>query len=63
MWSVHRPKNRDKDEAVRPDSTRKVAEMRTQTLGRQAANVMIVGPPGCCGCVTKPVSSSSRRKS
>ena len=43
MWTVHRPKKRDKDNAVRPESTLEVAEVRT--LGREAANVMVVGPP------------------
>jgi hypothetical protein len=72
MWSV-RPKNRYKHEAVRPDSTREVAELRPQThgraeelakrdLSREAAKVMVVGPPGCCGCVSASVSSGSRRK-
>jgi hypothetical protein len=71
MWSV-RPKNRHKDEAVRPDSTREVAELRPQThgraeeqakrdLSREAAKVMVVGPPGCSGCVSTSVSSGSRR--
>jgi hypothetical protein len=73
MWRVRRPKNHYKDEAVRPDGTREVAELRAQTQGRaeglakgdvrrEAAKVMVVGPPGCCGCVSKPVSSGSRRK-
>ena len=73
MWSV-RPKNRDKDEAVRPDSTREVAELRPEVhgraeeqakhdLSRESAKVMIVGPPGCCGCVSSTsVSSRSRHK-
>jgi hypothetical protein len=71
MWSVRRPKNHDKDEAVRPDSTRELTESRADTHGRaaelakhdvspEAAQVMVVGPPGCCGCVGKSASSSSR---
>jgi hypothetical protein len=71
MWSVRRPKSRYSDEAMRLDSTREVAEVRAQARGRAAelakrevsrevANVMVVGPPGCCGCVGKSVSSSSR---
>ena len=73
MWSVRRPKKHYKDEAVRPDSTREVAELRPQThgraeelakrdLSREAAKVMVVGPPGCSGCVSTSVSSGSRRK-
>jgi hypothetical protein len=72
MWSV-RPKNGYQDEEARPDSTREVAELRPQTHGRMeeqakrdlsraAAKVMVVGPPGCCGCVSTSVSSGSRRK-
>ena len=71
MWNVRRPKN--KDEAVRPDSTRDVAAVRAQThdgaaepakrdVSREAAGVVVVGPPGCCGCVSKSATSSSRRK-
>jgi hypothetical protein len=65
MWS--------EDEKARPDSTRDAAEPRAQTHGRaadpakgdvrrEAAKVMVVGPPGCCGCVNQSVSTSSRRK-
>ena len=72
MWGV-RLKNRYKNEAVHPDKTREVAELRRQThgrakepperdLSREAAEVMVVGPPGCCGCVSTSVSSVSRRK-
>jgi hypothetical protein len=70
MWSVRRAKNRYTDETVRPDSTRKVTDVRAPTAGpakrnvsREAGNVIVVGPPGCCGCVTKSVSSASQAKS
>jgi hypothetical protein len=63
MRSLVRPKNRDTDQPVSPASTRKMAEVGAQALGREvAAKVIVVGPPGCCGCVSKSVSSSSRRK-
>jgi len=73
MWSVRQRKNRDKVGAVRRDSTREVADVRTQTPGlaaepakrddsRVAASVMVVGPPGCCGCVSESAGSRSRRK-
>jgi hypothetical protein len=69
MWSVRRPKNRYKDEAVQVDSTRDVAGVRAETRGRaaepanrEAANIVVVGPPGCCGCVSTSVGASSRRK-
>jgi hypothetical protein len=54
-------------------STREAPEVGSQVVdrtperakpdvGRAAANVMVVGPPGCCGCVSESVSSRSRRK-
>jgi hypothetical protein len=56
-----------------PDSTRQVPEVRSQVLdrapemakhdvSRAAATVMVVGPPGCCGCVSESISSPSRHK-
>ncbi len=56
-----------------PDGTRDVPEVGSQVLdraperskpdvSRAAANVMVVGPPGCCGCVSEAVSSRPRRK-
>jgi hypothetical protein len=56
-----------------PDSTREAPEVGSQVLdraselakpdvSREAAKVMVVGPPGCCGCVSTAVSSRSRRK-
>jgi hypothetical protein len=56
-----------------PDSTREVPEVGSQVLdrapepakpdvSRAAAKVMVVGPPGCCGCLSESVSSRSRRK-
>jgi hypothetical protein len=56
-----------------PDSPREVPEVGSQVLdrapeltrpdvSRAAAKVMVVGPPGCCGCVSESVSSRSRRK-
>ncbi len=55
------------------DTTRDVPEVGSQVLDRApelakpvvsqaAAKVMVVGPPGCCGCVSEFVSSRSRRK-
>ena len=72
MWSV-RPKNRHRDEAVRTDSTREMAELpqtdgraeeqAKRNLSRESAKFMVVGPPGCCGCVNSTsVRSGSRRK-
>ena len=69
MWSARRPKNHYKEDAVRSDSTFKAAERRAQTqtraaelderdVSREAAHVLVVGPPGCCGCVSKSVPSS-----
>jgi hypothetical protein len=56
-----------------PDSTREVPWVGSQVLDRApelakpdvsqaAAKVMVVGPPGCCGCVSESVSSRPRRK-
>jgi hypothetical protein len=56
-----------------PDSTREVPEVGSQVLdhaaqlakpdvSRAAAKVMVVGPPGCCGCVSESASSRSPRK-
>jgi hypothetical protein len=72
MGSVRRPKNHSKDDAVRSDSTGEAAERRAQTharaaelverdVSREAAHVLVVGPPGCCGCVSKSVPSSRRK--
>ena len=49
-----------------PDSTREVPQVGSQVLDRDpepakldvsraAAKVMVVGPPGCCGCVSEYV--------
>lgn len=72
MWSVHRPKNVHEDEAVRPGGSREAAHVHVQPSGRgaesakraepQAATAMVVGPPGCSGCVSGFVGSRSRRK-
>ena len=73
MWSVRGPKNSDQEAAIRPESTREVPEVGSQVLdrapelakpdvSREAGNVMVVGPPGCCGCVSESVGSRSRRK-
>jgi hypothetical protein len=73
MWSVRRPENHDQEAVLSPDSTREVPEVGSQVLdrgpelakpdvSRAAAKVMVVGPPGCCGCVSVSVSSRSRRK-
>lgn len=56
-----------------PHSTREVPQVGSQVLdrapevakpdvSRAAAKVMVVGPPGCCGCVSESYSSRSRRK-
>ena len=56
-----------------PDSTGDVPEVGSQVVdralepakpdfSRTAARVMVVGPPGCCGCVSEAVSSRSPRK-
>jgi hypothetical protein len=65
MWSGRRTKNRYADEAVRADSTREVRAPtagRAKSVSREDGNVMVVGPPGCCGCVGNPVKSKSRAK-
>ena len=61
MWSVDRLKKRNA-EAVSPAGTHTVAEAGAQTLGREAAKVIVVGPPGCCGCVGNSAGPRSRRE-
>jgi hypothetical protein len=52
-------------ETVRPDDTREVSLVRAQTLGQAAqmatetadpaeVDFLVVGPPGCSGCVDTP---------
>ena len=53
-----------------PDNAGEVPGVDSQVLDRApeltkrlaAAKVMVVGPPGCCGCVSESVGSTSRRK-
>jgi DNA-binding GntR family transcriptional regulator len=65
MWRVLRQKRRYEVETLGPDGMREVSEVRAQTLGQAAStatenadpakvNRLVVGPPGCCGCVSSP---------
>lgn len=73
MRSARRSKDRSKDAMVLSDSTGEMADARAHMgdnaeLAKregslEAASVMVVGPPGCCGSVSKTVRSRSRRKS
>ena len=40
----------------------RVTELAEHDVNRAAAKIMVVGPPGCCGCVGETVSSGSRRR-
>jgi hypothetical protein len=63
MKGVRALRKREKDDAARPHARRR-DEVEAQPLTRgqpdelanQATVVMVVGPPGCCGCFDKPLA-------
>jgi hypothetical protein len=63
MQTTRRPNSEPVNEVaeVREQGSGLTAEPPKRDVSREPTNVMVVGPPGCCGCVSKPVGSSSRR--
>jgi hypothetical protein len=72
MRRVLRSKDRNGVETVRRDTARDVTqnrapkngqatELETEDVSSEGTRIMVVGPPGCCGCVSNSVRPRSQR--